>query len=66
MNVINEYKKGKGVLDYLTIGLLTDGDHHKQWCLNEALKLLLGEENYEKYRRELADEDYEFEEGIAP
>jgi hypothetical protein len=38
----------------------TDGAHHKQWVIDQALQCLLSEEAYEK----LTDENWE--KGIAP
>lgn len=45
-------------------GLMTDGEHHKQWYLEEILKALgfdIG-----AIRQELLKEDYDWEPGIAP
>lgn len=50
-------------IQYLVCGLLTDGDHHKQWCLEQALHNL--GVTTEELRTALAPE-YDFEEGIAP
>lgn len=50
----------KGLTDLLVLGLLTDGGHHKQWALEEALKLI-DPELLEHYQNE---ED--IERGIAP
>lgn len=38
----------------------TDGIHHKQWVIDQALRMLLSEEAYEK----LTDENWE--KGLAP
>jgi hypothetical protein len=49
-------------------GLGTDGDHHKQWFLEEILKVVVGEENYDRIFKELGEENdgYAWEPGIAP
>lgn len=49
-------------VQYAVCGLLTDGAHHKQWCLEEVLKSL--GEDPRKIAASLPD--YSFEEGIAP
>lgn len=41
-------------------GLTTDGAHHKQWYLAQALRVLTGDEFVEK-----AKQDFGFEEGTA-
>lgn len=38
----------------------TDGAHHKQWCLDQVLRILLTEEEYE----ESVDENWDI--GISP
>jgi len=45
-------------------GLLTDGAHHKQWYLEEILKKLGF--NIKEIKDELNEEDYYWDEGIAP
>ena len=45
-------------------GLLTDGAHHKQWYLEEILKAI--EVDLLELRKELQEDDYSWEEGIAP
>ena len=45
----------------LLLGLTTDGAHHKQWSLEEALRLLAGESFVNGAREEFC-----FEQGIAP
>ena len=45
-------------------GLFTDGAHHKQWYLEEILKLLGFDLN--KIRDELNTKDYYWDEAIAP
>ena len=48
----------------LVDGLIIDGGHHKQWFLEEALKLL----GYDlvKLRKEMNERDYDWEDGIPP
>lgn len=45
-------------------GLLTDGGHHKQWYLEEVLKVLGF--NLEDLRKKLNKEDYDWDERIPP
>jgi len=45
-------------------GLCTDGGHHKQWFLEEVLKLL--GYKIEDIRKELDEEGYYAEEGVIP
>lgn len=45
-------------------GLLTDGHHHKQWYLEEILKVL--DFNLKDIRKELNKDDYDWEDGIPP
>ena len=49
---------------YIVYGLLTDGAHHKQWCLERAYEAL----GYDPaaMHKQLSDLGYEAEEGIAP
>ena len=58
-------KEEADVVELLIAGLLTDGAHHKQWALNETLRLLLGD-NYEGRRAKLTAEGYWWEDGIPP
>lgn len=50
-------------------GLVTDGAHHKQWYLDQALQHLLGGAEYERWRTEIeseiADEQFPYDTGIA-
>jgi len=50
--------------EYAICGLLTDGGHHKQWCLERVLEAL--GLDLEIIRKELQAEDYDWEPGIAP
>ena len=43
-----------------------DGDHHKAWCIDQALRILLGESGYLRFRLERARDGYGWDEGIAP
>lgn len=54
----------QSAIDFAISGLLTDGAHHKQWYL-ERILLNLGVDLVE-LKRELADDDYEWEPGIVP
>jgi hypothetical protein len=43
-----------------------DGSHHKQWYIDQTLRLLMGKEAYEKWWKEYATEYGGWDEGIAP
>jgi len=45
-------------------GLLTDGGHHKQWFLEEILKVI--GIDLRKLRLELNEKDYDWDKGIPP
>lgn len=49
------------VINLCLDGLTTDGGHHKQWALEEILKLITSETVFDIYKNQ-----YEWEEGIAP
>jgi hypothetical protein len=51
-------------VNFAVSGLLTDGGHHKQWCLEQVL-VSLGID-LEELRSALQEGDYGWEEGIAP
>ena len=51
-------------VDFAIMGLLNDGGHHKQWCLEQVI-IRLGVD-LEELRQELTAEGYSWEEGIAP
>lgn len=42
-----------------------DGDHHKAWAINQAVKSLLGDD-YDRYAMASAADGYEIDEGTAP
>lgn len=51
-------------------GIFTDGGHHKQWYLDQIVRVITGD-NYEQYVATEKDgedgpETYLWEEGIAP
>jgi len=54
----------KKIEDRTIDGLMTDGGHHKQWCLEQIL-ILLGVD-LEMLREKLNQEDYDWEPGIPP
>lgn len=49
---------------HLINGLLTDGEHHKQWYIERAI-LALGF-SLDDLREEAASDGYKWEDGIAP
>lgn len=50
---------------YAICGLLTDGAHHKQWCLEEVLTAL-GVDMDDLRQRLIHEEQCDWEPGIAP
>jgi len=62
---MQEMPEGKEkAICYGVSGLLTDGGHHKQWAIEEMLKALGVDLNV--LRKELRDDEYDWENGIAP
>lgn len=51
-------------IQYAVSGLLTDGGHHKQWCLEKILEAL--GEDLRAVRGALQSRDYDWEDGIPP
>jgi len=49
------------ILDYWGI----DGDHHKQWVIDQVVRLLTGE-NYDDWVSEYEKYDDDWDSGIAP
>ncbi len=47
-------------------GLSTDGSHHKQWYLEQILKMAVGKELFEQYQIDNIKDDSVWEKGIAP
>lgn len=47
------------LIDELLNGLITDGGHHKQFHLEQALRIALDDQDYETVKREV-----QWEEGI--
>jgi len=43
-----------------------DGAHHKQWVLDQVLRLLMGDISYAAWVEESEDEGYDWDTGIAP
>lgn len=52
------------------IAILKDGgcdaSHHMQWAIDQALRLLMGMPRYEAWLLDLYQNDYSWDEGIAP
>lgn len=66
--IIRGYKKAR-IRELAIEGLLTDGEHHKQWYLEEILKVI--RVDLDELRKELNTPDkdgdyYDWEAGIAP
>lgn len=62
---MNAMPNGKEkAIQYAVSGLLVDGEHHKQWCFEQVLEAL--GEDLKDIKKNLAELDYGFEEGIAP
>lgn len=45
---------------------MVDGAHHKQWVLDQALRLLMGDSGYAGLRAVMRDAGEEWDEGVAP
>lgn len=58
-------KKREKLVSLCMEGMTTDGAHHKQWYLEEILKLLIGEKAFNGVFRDLEGE-YGVEKGIPP
>lgn len=43
-----------------------DGAHHKQWVLDQCLRILLSHEGYKSWKYECLHKGFEWDEGIAP
>ena len=43
-----------------------DGGHHKQWVLDQVLRMLVTESAYKSMIQEFKDEGYGWDEGIPP
>lgn len=59
----SDYESPVGLL---TVGILTDGGHHKQWALDQALQKILGPIPYKEYVKAIERMGYEWDKGIAP
>ena len=65
MNEVNNISQVIDKIKELCIdALCTDGGHHKQWYLEQIL-ITLGY-NLDIIRKELQEEDYDWDDGIAP
>jgi len=60
---IDSFVTNKSIIDIIIEALNTDGGHHKQWYLDQILRKLISKEEYFKYKN---DENYGWEDGIAP
>jgi len=60
----DDYVKDKSLRRVLCEALSFDGEHHKQWYLDQLLRRVVGKDEYERL---YADEDYGgWDTGIAP
>ena len=64
-NKVSDVQVTKAI-ELLVMGLDTDGDHHKQWCMDQAVRALLGEGYYEYLGRHCENGYAGWETGIAP
>lgn len=62
----DEQKQINAAIEVITRYGGTDGAHHKQWVLDQALRALMGAETYQRWIEEQEREGYEWDEGIAP
>lgn len=42
------------------------GSYHKQWVLDQVLRILMGSQNYEAWRESVRLSEFDWDEGIAP
>ena len=54
-------KERREMLKLLAAGLATDGKHHKQWYLEQALRFVASEYEFGAFKQV-----YQWEDGIAP
>lgn len=64
--MIDHEKANKEAINFIKESCDIDGDHHKQWVIMQALKILLGEEQYIKEKRIAESYGFEIDEGVAP
>jgi hypothetical protein len=50
------------VEDYAYIG----GEHHKQWLIDQMVRVILGEDGYRQWRLDNGETYDDWDEGIAP
>jgi hypothetical protein len=62
--ILGQIDTPENIKDLVKDGLCTDGGHHKQWYLEEVLKLL--GYKIKEIREELVQNGYFAEEGVAP
>lgn len=43
-----------------------DGSHHKMWVITEMLKVLVGEKEFNRWKRAWEEKDYAWDEGVPP
>lgn len=64
MSYRDEFIQNKSLTGVVLDALVTDGGHHKQWYLDQILRKLIGQKEYEDLR---GDKDYgDWELGVAP
>lgn len=67
---MKEQEKLKNILNLIDRYGMIDGSHHKQWLLDQIVKVILTPEEYEKWITEFDEEEQEefiwWEKGIAP
>lgn len=61
---IDRSLKDASITSIIKEALMTDGAHHKQWYLDQLLRKLIDEKEYDKLYGD--SKDGEWEQGIAP
>ncbi|MCP4649567.1 MAG: hypothetical protein GY853_05750 [PVC group bacterium] len=67
----NSIKRIGRVIDFIYMWGGIDGGHHKQWVLDQILRILMTEDIYKKWIAAFCDGEegpntYSWDEGIAP
>lgn len=67
---MNDEQKIQAAIDLIIRYGGIDGAHHKQWCLDQTLRILCGEDYERVITESKAGEDgpntYDWDEGVAP
>lgn len=62
---MNDEEKIEKVMDLIIRHGGHDGEHHKEWCIDQVFRILSGNE-YDNIVNEIRKNDYSWKIGIAP